>query len=941
MSQKGRDETMSIGSSMGGDESMFGDIQGEERIFVCVRMRPLNEKEIARHDVSDWECINDTTIIFKSNMPDRSMVPTAYTFDRVYGSECPTKQVYEGGAKEIALAAVSGINSSIFAYGQTSSGKTYTMSGITECAMADIYQYIEQHKEREFVLKFSAMEIYNEAVRDLLSADSTPLRLLDDPETVESAAYEYSRAANSSTLTATVNFVDLAGSERASQTLAAGVRLKEGSHINRSLLTLGTVIRKLSKGRNGHIPYRDSKLTRILHNSLGGNARTAMICTISPSRNHVEQTRNTLLFASCAKEVTTNAQVNVLMSDKALVKQLQKELTRLESRLMDMGSISATGDTAALLREKEVLIEQMKKEIKDLTWQRDLAQARIESLLRSVGEDRLTKAEENSASESSEVINPEGVLRNNKDFDDPSVVTPSRHLLDIPDPEDNFLLDDSTPQFSGLDSCRGWENISPRKDEETEDICKEVRCVEAEEANMNSRAEGDMSLSGSEEKEVNLQLTTIESMDEGAAPPMQDEDKELNHNDSFDSYDSLKRKIQELHDTISRLQSPSNEAGASGSKGLTWIRSRSRKSVVMTIPSDFWSQEEEEDEDTPPAAPKEGSSEKPEPEEDSFERPEPEEESSEKPEAVEQKLPEKTEEIEQKLPEKPEEIEKKLPELKHYIKIESMCRKDSTKSISSDSAEEEEEETIKEIDVDVDDTTSVLDFVARMNVMSNPQSEEQIGDVPVPEVPTRAVPRNIRDGGAERGHGNRQNHSNWAVKFERYRRKIIDLWVKCNVPLVHRSYFFLLFKGDPSDNVYMEVELRRLYFLKDTSARGTNAMIDTKIVSPASSLKALNREREYLARQIQKKFTKREREELYLRWGIDLDTKQRSLQLTRRLWTDTKDMKHMRESSLFVAKLVGFVEPRYAPKEMFGLSFITPSSTQKSSSWRDNMSSLL
>uniref|UniRef100_A0A2N9HRV7 Kinesin motor domain-containing protein n=1 Tax=Fagus sylvatica TaxID=28930 RepID=A0A2N9HRV7_FAGSY len=125
--------------------------------------------------------------------------------------------------------------------------------------------------------------------------------------TIESSAREFLGNDKSSSLTTTVNFVDLAGSERASQSLAAGARLKEGCHINRSLLTLGTVIRKLSKGRNGHIPFRDSKLTHILQSSLGGNARTAIICTMSPARSHVEQSRNTLLFASCAKEVATNA----------------------------------------------------------------------------------------------------------------------------------------------------------------------------------------------------------------------------------------------------------------------------------------------------------------------------------------------------------------------------------------------------------------------------------------------------------------------------------------------------------------------------------------------------------------------------------------------------------------------------------------------------------
>ncbi|VAI20145.1 unnamed protein product [Triticum turgidum subsp. durum] len=110
------------------------------------------------------------------------MFPASYTYDRVFDPECSTRQVYDEGAKEVALSVLSGINSSIFAYGQTSSGKTYTMVGITEHSMAEIYAYIDQHADREFILKFSAMEIYNEAVMDLLSSDATPLRLLDDPE---------------------------------------------------------------------------------------------------------------------------------------------------------------------------------------------------------------------------------------------------------------------------------------------------------------------------------------------------------------------------------------------------------------------------------------------------------------------------------------------------------------------------------------------------------------------------------------------------------------------------------------------------------------------------------------------------------------------------------------------------------------------------------------
>ena len=114
-----------------------------------------------------------------------------------------------------------------------------------------------------------------------------------------------------------------------------------------------------SKVRNGHINYRDSKLTRILQPCLGGNARTAIVCTLSPARSHVEQTRNTLLFACCAKEVTTKAQVNVVMSDKALVKHLQKELARLESELRTPAPASSTFDYSPLLRKKDLQIEKV------------------------------------------------------------------------------------------------------------------------------------------------------------------------------------------------------------------------------------------------------------------------------------------------------------------------------------------------------------------------------------------------------------------------------------------------------------------------------------------------------------------------------------------------------------------------------------------------------
>ncbi|MED6150544.1 Kinesin-like protein nack2 [Stylosanthes scabra] len=396
----------------------------EEKILVTVRMRPLNRKERAMYDLIAWECFDDRSIIF--NNPNQERPATPYTFDKVFAPSCSTQKVYEEGARDVALSALSGINATIFAYGQTSSGKTFTMRGIVENAIKDIYDYIKNKPERNFILKIAALEIYNETVIDLLNPESGPLRLLDDPErgtiveklneevakdgqhlshligicqaqrqvgetslndkssrshqiirlTLESSLHESSGQEKS--YVASLNFVDLAGSERLSQTKTCGVRLKEGNHINRSLLTLSTVIRKLSGGKHGHIPYRDSKLTRILQSALGGNARTAIICTISPSLSHVEQTKNTLTFATSAKEVVNNARVNMVVSDKTLVRQLQKEVVRLEGELRSPELSSSSSCLRSLLAEKELKIKQMEKDMEDLRRQRDLAHSQLE-----------------------------------------------------------------------------------------------------------------------------------------------------------------------------------------------------------------------------------------------------------------------------------------------------------------------------------------------------------------------------------------------------------------------------------------------------------------------------------------------------------------------------------------------------------------------------------
>ncbi|KAJ0780342.1 putative plus-end-directed kinesin ATPase [Helianthus annuus] len=205
-------------------------------------------RELANYDLFAWNCTDDNTLTSTNLNHDRHT--SIYTFDRVFDPSCPNRSVYEQGAKDVALSTIKGINSTIFAYSQTSSGKTYTMKGIADNCINDIYAHITNATASRFVLKFSAIEIYNETVVDLLNRDSGALRLLDDPEkgtVVEKLTEEVVRnSQHLRSLIATcedqrqvgetslndrssrshqiirLSLVDLAGSERASQTYAAG-----------------------------------------------------------------------------------------------------------------------------------------------------------------------------------------------------------------------------------------------------------------------------------------------------------------------------------------------------------------------------------------------------------------------------------------------------------------------------------------------------------------------------------------------------------------------------------------------------------------------------------------------------------------------------------------------------------------------------------------------
>uniref|UniRef100_M8BJC7 Kinesin-related protein 4 n=1 Tax=Aegilops tauschii TaxID=37682 RepID=M8BJC7_AEGTA len=989
----------------------------EERIMVSVRMRPLNGRESG--DSSDWECISPTTVMFRSTVPDRAMFPTAYTYDRVFGPNCSTRQVYEEGAKEVALSVVNGINSSIFAYGQTSSGKTYTMTGITEYSVMDIYDYIEKHPEREFMLKFSAIEIYNEAVRDLLSHDTTPLRLLDDPEkgtTVEKLTEETLRdkdhlrdllgmceaqrqigetalneASSRSHQILRLNFVDLAGSERASQTASAGMRLKEGSHINRSLLTLGKVVRQLSKGRNGHIPYRDSKLTRILQSSLGGNARTAIVCTMSPAHTHIEQSRNTLLFATCAKEVVTNAQVNVVMSDKALLKHLQRELARLENELKLPESASCTSHVEAL-REKDAQIKKLEKQLRELIEEKDTVQSQLNCLLKSDADDhandraakrwdvRSRSSESLARNASEEALSVSDTYggsyqdQGHAVFDESYVFSADHDDLSIPNqtidlPQQTRVRKPISPwhppsnySSDGTESYNMKEVAFRSASEVSEEHCREVQCIEVHEHRRSTSEEFNVLL----HEGTKLHIPEVEDISRDAFPQPDEVPEAVSITEKMEDrikiYPSKEERQAEIianavegpievhqcesddfADNFVKLypcdSNISLDVGKpyphecltvkrciTSSKDSALARSQSCRASFMIIPNS-WFDDPENTGQTPPG--------------EIFRYP------PRRPDKVRRSLYQGNDDCQNnntsvdlsadsgevvcdevvKDTSTSDEVVKDMSTSDEVVK--DMSTSDEVVKDMSTGGEVAKEWSANEAEQEVcaGDISCVTDLEQKTAKHHEDQPEEHQAEQQIVRDECAAV-KTVKDVGIDAVPSSAESPSRWPIDFANRQRQIIELWHDCNVSLVHRTYFFLLFKGDAADSVYMEVEHRRLSFiLSSFSTTSAGGKLNTAI---ASSLKNMKRERDMLYKQMLKKLANGDKEGIYTRWGIDLGSKQRRLQLSRLVWARA-DMEHVRESASLVARLIDLVEPGQALKEMFGLNFTLAPRTERRS----------
>ncbi|KAM7406505.1 hypothetical protein PAMP_000879 [Pampus punctatissimus] len=277
--------------------------------------------------------------------------------------------------------AFQGYNACIFAYGQTGSGKSYTMMGSVDqpgliprlCSALFERTQKEQREQESFTVEVSYMEIYNEKVRDLLDPKGgrQTLRVrehkvlgpyVDGLSRLAVASYK-----TSGEKVSRLSLVDLAGSERAAKTGAAGERLKEGSNINKSLTTLGLVISALAeqgtaKNKTKFVPYRDSVLTWLLKDCLGGNSRTAMVATVSPAADNYEETLSTLRYADRAKNIVNHAVVNEDPNAR-IIRELREEVEKLRVQLTQAESLKAP-ELKERLEESEKLIQEM-----TITWE--------------------------------------------------------------------------------------------------------------------------------------------------------------------------------------------------------------------------------------------------------------------------------------------------------------------------------------------------------------------------------------------------------------------------------------------------------------------------------------------------------------------------------------------------------------------------------------------
>ncbi|KAM3877043.1 kinesin-like protein KIF18A [Diretmus argenteus] len=378
-----------------------------------------------------------------------------FVFDNVFGEYSTQMEIFENTTKAVLDSVMNGFNCTVFAYGATGAGKTHTMlgsqnePGVMYYTMKELFKRMDDIKEEKvFDVAFSYLEVYNEQIRDLL-ANHGPLVVREDnskgvvvqgltlhqPKSAEhilealdcgnrnrtqhptdmNATSSRSHAVfqiylrqqdktagiNPNVCVAKMSLIDLAGSERASATNAKGARLREGANINRSLLALGNVINALAapKNKKAHIPYRDSKLTRLLKDSLGGNCRTVMIANVSPSSKSYDDTHNTLKYANRAKEIKSVLKSNVVSLDShigqyaVICEKQQQEILKLKQKLKEYEEKKTDtlipGDSNTVSTQKHAEIKKVSEDLQQIFSSRDQIRRKQLDLERQLKENEL------------------------------------------------------------------------------------------------------------------------------------------------------------------------------------------------------------------------------------------------------------------------------------------------------------------------------------------------------------------------------------------------------------------------------------------------------------------------------------------------------------------------------------------------------------------------
>ncbi|XP_037400229.1 kinesin-like protein KIF19 isoform X2 [Pygocentrus nattereri] len=379
----------------------------DHQLTVALRIRPLSDVELEEAATIVAHRVDDQMVVLMDPLEDPDDILRAhrsrektYILDVAFDYTATQDEVYRATTKGLIEGLISGYNATVFAYGPTGCGKTYTMlgtdkePGIYVRTLNDLFKAIEETSDdMQYSVSMSYLEIYNEMIRDLLNPSSGFLDLREDSKgeiqvagitevstvnareimellmkgnkqrTQEPTAANQASSRSHAVLQVAVKqqsrcrdvlqevrfarlfMIDLAGSERAAQTQNRGQRLKEGAHINRSLLALGNCINALSeKNGNKYVNYRDSKLTRLLKDSLGGNSRTVMIAHISPASMAFEESRNTLTYADRAKSIRTRVKRNLLNVSyhiaqyTSIISDLRSEIQRLKKKIAEQAS---------------------------------------------------------------------------------------------------------------------------------------------------------------------------------------------------------------------------------------------------------------------------------------------------------------------------------------------------------------------------------------------------------------------------------------------------------------------------------------------------------------------------------------------------------------------------------------------------------------------------